>query len=323
MGSSNSTAISNYINNSIEINNAVSSSVKAGSTISFNSQAKNIVDFSAGDKECCEAFSKSITKTSEMSDAVFKSLTDAQTVKYHDCISQSQPVVTCNLNITQTGSSKVRISSDVTTKSNIDLINSVISHLKNDLNDMVNQTNDTGIFSDAFGSDNNVAVVNRVVNSFKSTLSVDLNVEVQSNIRSVSGQTNHAKISFCTGTFNGNDCTVTQDVSIDTYVKNIVGAISNAAIKNTEIQEFTTAIKTSVKQKNTNWLSDFMEDISIAEKAVIILIIGSVIIALVFGLVIIMRRLNHHTGNDYSIRDRGYDDYRGGGRGYDDYPHLR
>ena len=310
MGSSNSTNITNYINNSTDIKASVTSSVTATSTVSSNSNASNVVNFSVGGSDCCVAFANPPPRPPDTSDAVYVALIDAQKEKFATCEENAKnSVAHCDLKINQTGSSTIRISSVVTAKSNQELINSVINTMKTDIDNLVKQNNDSGILSDIFGEDNMSNISTTITNSFKTSLSTSLTQTVQSNLRSVSGQENTAKVSLCGGVMDGKDCEINQENSINVYVKNILGSIASAAVDNEEVVKFATAVKTASKQENTNFLSDFVNSLSAMEKVIIIGIVVIVLAAMVFGLVIMVRKKSHHkdgrsyhpSGADYSV----------------------
>lgn len=311
MGSSNSTNVSNYINNSTSIQSSVELNLKANSNVVVNSNATNEIKLSIGSTlNCCGALNEGIIQQSNESLAAYQIRVNARNVAYSVCVrGLADAKYECGFGVTQNAVSKLTISQDVTSEANAQLINDLMTRINSKVQEVIEQKNDSGILSDLFGESNTSNITNNIDNSIRADLSASLNQEAQAQARSSSGQTNTAAINLCSGSYSGDKCTVSQDSSIDVYITQVIGLAAKIVSDNKMAQNVSTVSKANVSQTNTNWLSDFINALTMMEKVIIIAIIAIVIGAVIFAVVIVLRSMGasgKHNGADYSVGRNQY-----------------
>jgi len=288
MGNSNSSSvIKNYIDNNTELSAKIDTHINIGATASSDNRQGNVVNFSVGGLNCCKDLSITV-KTAGESDASYKIRADAALAAHRDCLLvASNAVIKCNLDLVQVNTGDVRISQEVNAVVNQELIN-VITQVANDqIKSLIKQRNDADPVQ--FGSQgNNSDIETTIINSVKVDLSNSLSIDVQSNLRNVSGQNNTDNISICAGTLEGKECNVNQSSSITAYSKNISGTAATTISRNDEVIKFASTLNSDVAQTNTNWLSDLIGELGTAEKIIIAVIIACIMIALLVGVAFVM-----------------------------------
>lgn len=299
MGSSNSTSIKNYVTNSVEINQTVASSINvAANTYTANYQLnKNTINVGVPSK-CCQ-------DGTELEKVACIGLFKGGGAGTMDCGVDG-------IDISQSGKMDIKITKKVTAESNSELINSVAQQMQATIAGLVKQNNDSGVLSGVFGQKNDTEITNQISNSLKSDLTVKMTTNVQSSIRSASGQENENELNVCLGQLKAGSCTINQDFSFNLYIVNVVGAIGNISSQNTDVQKLATNVKDTTEQTNTNFLSDFASGLGKMGQAVIIAVIGFVAVAAIFALVFFLRtfkgKKGQHTDVDYS-RGKGHLSY--------------
>ena len=290
MGSSNSTSIQHYVNDSVSIKTAVTSSIEVEANTSTANYETNNNKITVGDRAvCCKGFTGADLL------ACFSS---------YDVPGSYPAALKCGkrgLQISQSGALQIKVSKAVTTASNATLIANVMNKLNNKVSDLVKQNNNSGILSNIFGESNDTSVTTKITNSLRSDMEVHLSQKIQANLRSQSGQTNHNTLTLCSGEITGDGCKISQTFSFGLYVSNVLGAVANTAANNKDAQKLVNATKSNVSEKNTNWLSSLIESLTKMEKIIILGIMAAVVIAIVFGFVLMVRgHSDHIQGSDYS-----------------------
>lgn len=307
MGQSNSTTVQTYIDNSTEIRSAVELNIKNGARTELNNSNTNSVSLGIGSlSDCCGAFAD-IPAKGNLTDEEYQVLLNNNQKALQQCQESARQVrVECNLDINQSIISKISVSQAVTSQSNAELINSIMNEIENKVEEVVKQKNDAGLLSTIQSASSDSDIINNVNNSIRADLSAGLNVQTQSNIRAVSGQNNNSNILFCAGTFSGNSCRINQSTSIETYIDNIVHTVADIVSNNLEAQQIASVAKTTQQQENTNFISDFFNSLSGFVKVIIAAIGGFILVALLLGVVVVLRGVSHHPTHGSALRASGY-----------------
>lgn len=281
MGSSNSTAIQHYVNNDTEISSAISSSIEVDSSTATANYQVNSTTVNVGTVgSCCKGLSGN-------------DLTIC--VKNMTVPGSTSAEMDCNLDITQSGNIQIKVSKTVTVSSNATLISNVMNQLQSQIEDTVRQNNDSGVLSGIFGESNDENISTKITNSLRDDMSVKLSQKIQSQLRSTSGQDNKSNINLCSGVLKGSQCNVNQDFSFNLYSVNVLGAVANITSQNEDVQKLVQNSKSFSKQTNTNWLSDIINDMGLAEQIIIFGILAVVILCIIFGMVALLRK--HKSGS--------------------------
>lgn len=282
MGSHSSSSITDYVNNNLDIQNSVQSSIEIQSNSQTTNYQINSNTIDVGDPDlCCAGF------TGDQADLCLKGFNFPPSEGYTAQLNCGKG----GLQITQSGSLAIKISKEVTTQSNTDLVNSVSAQVQTQVQDFVNQNNNSGILSGMFGESNSSDVAIKITNSFKSDLSVSLAQNIQSNLRSNSGQVNSNLVKLCHGLLVADGCVMSQTFSFNLYVTNVVGVVATTAAKNDDIVKLWAFAKSKDKQTNTNWLSSAITEFGSTAK---ILILGLLIFAVIFVIVGGFVAVRHH-----------------------------
>jgi len=278
MGSSNSSSVKQFIDNSTDIRNSVSVSIKSGATTQSTSTQVNAANIRVGvASDCCSGLSP----VSELA-----------------CVSNlKNATIVGDLNISQTISGKVLVSQTVTDESHVALLNDVLTSVSNKVTEVLEQKNDEGILSSVFGQDNESDIQTRVDNSIRADLEVKFTKETQSKIRSASGQINASNPIVC-GSIQAKNLNISQNLTMDLYIENVLSSISDIISNNKEAQNIANVATATAKQTNTNFISDFADSLSTIAKAIIIGIVAVVVIALILGVVLMLRKKGGMGGLD-------------------------
>lgn len=288
MGQSNSTIVRNYINNSTTVQNSVSSAIHANTNTSTTTQGNNTAIINVGSiNECC---------TKGLNPDLAPSL---QKIIVDECSKAVQNLeVNCDLSVTQKQVATVTVSQEVTAENNAQLKSAIQTSIKEQLNTISKQNNTASVLQSVFGGKNNSDTQNNIDNSIKSSLDISLSTDVQTRLRTVSGQTNLTKYNFCGGKIESKMCVIDQSTSINTYVTNIVSTVAESMANNQDMQNVANAVKTQNSQKNTNFIAGIIDSLGNIAMAWILLGLG--LVALI-GVTIIIVSLIRSTKSHHQI----------------------